>query len=76
MQKLLVVTIILLTTGLTCCDKRSAQDEASDISKIKALSAARTKAFNEGSAEVIAAAFTESRMLMAPDKRSTTNLKR
>ena len=70
MQKLLVVTLIL--TSLACCDKRNVQDEASDISKIKALSAARAKAFNEGNAEVIAAAFTESGMLMAPDKPSTT----
>ena len=72
MQKLLVVTMTLLITGLTCCGERGAQDEAADISKIKALSATRAKAFSEGNAEVIANAFTESGVLMAPDKKSTT----
>jgi len=72
MQKLLVATMILLTTGLACCDRRGAQDEAGDIAKIKALSATRAKAFNEGNADVIANAFSESGVLMAPDKRSTT----
>lgn len=71
MQKLLVV-MMLLVTGLTCCDKRGAQDEAGDISKIKALSATRAKAFNEGNADVIANAFTETGVLMAPGTRSTT----
>lgn len=72
MQKLPVFTLILLITCLACCDKRGAQDEAGDISKIKALSATRAKAFNEGNADVIAAAFTESGVLMAPGTTSTT----
>jgi uncharacterized protein (TIGR02246 family) len=71
MQKLLAVAIMLIT-GLASCDKRAAQDEAGDISKIKALSAARANAFNEGNADVIASAFTESGVLMAPNMRSTT----
>ena len=72
MQKLHVVTTLLLMTGLGCCDKRSTPDEAGDISKIKALSATRAKAFNEGNADVIANAFAETGVLMAPDKKSTT----
>jgi uncharacterized protein (TIGR02246 family) len=72
MHKLRLVTIILLITNLTSCDKRGTQDEAGDISKIKALSAARAKAFNEGNADVIAAAFTETGLLMAPEAKSTT----
>ena len=72
MQKLLAVTMILLITGLACCDNRGTPEKATDISKIKALSAARAKAFNEGNADVIAAAFTESGVLMAPGMRSTT----
>ncbi|HEY5750285.1 MAG TPA: SgcJ/EcaC family oxidoreductase [Chryseolinea sp.] len=72
MPKLLVVTTILLITGLASCDMHGAQNEVTDISKIKALSATRAKAFNEGNAEVIANAFTESGVLMAPDKKSTT----
>ena len=43
-----------------------------DVSEIKALSATRAKAFNEGNADAIATAFTESGILMAPDKTSTT----
>jgi len=72
MKKLLVIMMMFLITGLTCCDRRSTPDQAGDISKIKALSAARAKAFNEGNADVIAAAFTENGLLMAPDKKSTT----
>jgi uncharacterized protein (TIGR02246 family) len=72
MRKLLVVIVILLITGLACCDNRGTQDEAGDVSKIKALSAIRAKAFNEGNADEIAAAFTESGILMAPDMRSTS----
>jgi uncharacterized protein (TIGR02246 family) len=71
MQKLPKITIILLIIGLACCDKQQgAQDDAVDISEIKALSASRAKAFNEGNANSIAAAFTESAVLMAPDMTS------
>ena len=45
---------------------------ATDIAEIKALSAARAKAFNEGNADVIAIAFTETGLLMAPDMTSMT----
>lgn len=70
-QKLPKITIIFLIIGLTCCDKQqSAQENAGDISEIKALSASRAKAFNEGNANSIAAAFTESAILMAPDMTS------
>ena len=71
MQKLLVVTVMLLLTCLACSDKQPAQDEAADIVKIKALSATRAKAFNEGNADAIATAFTEGGFLMAPDMKST-----
>ncbi|HMG92471.1 MAG TPA: SgcJ/EcaC family oxidoreductase [Chryseolinea sp.] len=72
MQKLRVVTTILLITGLACCNRPTQHDDAGDIANIKALSAIRAKAFNEGNADVIAAAFTESGVLMAPDKSSTS----
>jgi uncharacterized protein (TIGR02246 family) len=72
MQKLLKVTLMLLIVGLACCDKRSIEDDANDISDIKALSATRAKAFNEGNAGVIADAFTESGKLMAPDMTTMT----
>ena len=70
MQKLIKATVILLLIGLTCCDNRGIQDDVIDISEIKALSATRAKAFNDGNADVIAAAFTEGGMLMAPDMTS------
>ena len=72
MLKLLTVTTILMTISLESCDRRVATDDAGDISKIKTLSAARAKAFNEGNADEIAAAFTESGVLMAPGASSTT----
>jgi uncharacterized protein (TIGR02246 family) len=74
-QKLFTVTMMLLIIGLACCDNRVVHDDASDISEIKALSASRAKAFNEGNANVIATAFTESGLLMAPDMSSTTGRK-
>ena len=64
--------MMLLIIGLACCDKRGIQDDANDISEIKALSATRAKAFNEGNADNIANAFTESGILMAPDMTSMT----
>ena len=72
MQKILNTAMMLLILGLACCDKAGVPDEASDISEIKALSATRAKAFNEGNADVIAAAFAESGILMAPDMTSMT----
>lgn len=71
MQKLLVVTLMFVITFLAGCDHQAAQDKAGDISKIKALSAFRAKAFNDGNAGDIAAAFTESGVLMAPGTKST-----
>ena len=64
--------MIFLTLGLACCDKTGTQDDARDIAEIKSLSATRAKAFNEGNADVIAAAFTEGGTLMAPDMSSMT----
>ena len=72
MRKLLRATTILLIMGLACCDRRGPTDEADDILKIKALSAARAEAFNKGNADDIAAAFIESGVLLAPGKSSTT----
>ena len=72
MQKLLKAAMVLLIIGMACCDKRSTQDDATEIAEIKALSALRAKAFNEGNADVIARAFTESGLLMAPDMTSMT----
>lgn len=70
MQKLLVVTTLLIW-GLTGCEPRTTPDESDDISKIEALSASRAKAFNEGNANDIALAFTETGLLMAPGTKST-----
>jgi uncharacterized protein (TIGR02246 family) len=72
MQKILNAAMMLLIIGLACCDKAGVQDEAREISEIKALSATRAKAFNEGNADDIAIAFTESGILMAPDMTSMT----
>ena len=72
MQKLLKTAVLFLLLSMTCCDRRGIQDDASDIAKIKALSATRARAFNDGNADDIAAAFKESGMLMAPDMKSTT----
>ena len=72
MRKLYLIATALVITGLASCDKRVARDEAQDISTIKALSATRAKAFNDGNADVIANAFTANGVLMAPDKESTT----
>jgi uncharacterized protein (TIGR02246 family) len=58
--------------GVAGCDQRAVQDQASDISKIEALSTARAKAFNEGNANAIAMAFTENGVLMAPGAKLTT----
>lgn len=63
---------IMFTFGLTSCNAPSSHDEASDIAAIKALSAARAKAFNDGDAGIIAAAFTETGLLMAPGSKSMT----
>ena len=63
---------MLMTFTLNGCDTRVEKDNASDIAQIKALSASRAKAFNEGNAAVIAGAFTENGILMAPGTASTT----
>lgn len=65
---------LLISVMLICgaCDRDATQDAAEDISKIKALSASRAKAFNDGDANVIAMAFTHDGLLMAPGTKSTT----
>ena len=63
---------ILLMLLIIACDPHPVQDATDDISKIKALSAARAKAFNEGDANVIAMAFVDDGQLMAPATKSTT----
>ena len=69
MTRTFLIALMLLIIG---CDRHKEQDTTADISKIKALSAARAKAFNEGDTNVIAMAFTENGVLMAPDTKSTT----
>jgi len=69
MTKTLLIALVLLNVA---CDPHPVQDKTGDISKIKELSAARAKAFNEGDANVIAMAFTEDGVLMAPATKSTT----
>ena len=65
-----MITMMFLIVCWGCSSKRGSQDKAGDISEIKALSAARAKAFNEGNANVIANAFTENGMLLAPTMKS------
>ena len=72
MKKLLMVAVMILIIGLACCDKPGVRDDANDIAVIKALSAIRAKAFNEGNANDIATAFTEGGMLMAPGTTTMT----
>lgn len=62
----------MLTFGLTSCNTPAGHNEAEDIAAIKVLSASRAKAFNEGDAGIIAAAFTETGLLMAPGNKSMT----
>lgn len=64
--------IVIMSILGTHCSTPAVHDEASDIAAIKALSASRAKAFNEGDAGVIAAAFTETGLLMAPGNKSMT----
>jgi uncharacterized protein (TIGR02246 family) len=61
---------VVFILALACSDHRDKQDSSGDIAAIKALSAARAQAFNEGNSDVIAKAFTESGLLMAPDMES------
>ena len=70
MQKLFVISMFLMICW-ACSSNGDRHDDASDISDIKALSAARAKAFNEGNADVIANAFTENGMLLAPATKSS-----
>ena len=75
MKKLRIV-VLLLAIGFSGCNRQDTQrapdqqDVASEITKIKTLSASRAKAFNEGNADVIANAFTETGLLMAPGEGS------
>lgn len=71
-KKLSVSALILMTIFSTQCSKQMEHNESADIASITALSASRAKAFNEGNADVIAAAFTETGLLMAPGTKSTT----
>ena len=68
MTKTLLIGLVLLNVA---CAPHPVQDTTDGISKIKELSAARAKAFNEGDANVIAMAFTEDGVLMAPATKST-----
>jgi uncharacterized protein (TIGR02246 family) len=61
------VAVIAMAICCACSEKRDNQNDAMEISEIKELSAARAKAFNEGNAGIIAAAFTETGILMPPD---------
>ena len=66
MNTLGTVMMMFLAIALFTCDKGEVRDNANDIADIKALSASRAKAFNEGNADIIANAFTEDGLLMAP----------
>lgn len=61
--------LVILTVA---CDSSSKGDDADEVSAIKAMSAARAKAFNEGKAADIAIHFTEDGVLMAPGAPATS----
>ena len=64
-----IAAVMLIAISMTCCDRATVPD-GDGTADIKALSASRAKAFNEGNAEIIANAFTENGLLMAPDMTS------
>lgn len=68
----LVILSFALIGVLSCSDAPTTKDDASDISAIKAMSAARAKAFNEGKAADIAIHFTGDGVLMAPGAAATS----
>lgn len=53
------------------CKQENVENE-NDISDIKALSAKRAKAFADGNSQIIADAFTETGLLMAPGAEATS----
>lgn len=55
----------------TSCDMNKDHVDK-DIADIKALSAKRAKAFNDGDSQVIADAFTENGLLMAPGSEASS----
>ena len=70
MDKFWCICLIVLTG---CGAGRPKEyDEARDISDIKAVSAARAKAFNDGNARDIARHFTDDGLLMAPGAPSAS----
>jgi uncharacterized protein (TIGR02246 family) len=72
MQLRPVTILMLIALGVAGCVAQTDHDYARDIAEIKALSAARAKAFNEGNSDVIAEAFSEEGLLMAPGTGSAT----
>ena len=64
--------IFIFIIFTTACSSGVRRDAAADVSAIKAMSAARAKAFNEGNAAAIAIHFTESGVLMAPGSAATS----
>ena len=67
-----IIDLLSLTVICICiasgCNTPPAHSNEDDVAKIKEISAARSKAFNEGNAAVIAEYFTEDALLMAPGK--------
>jgi uncharacterized protein (TIGR02246 family) len=68
----LVLLLSQLFGLLAGCNGSVRHDDAADITAIKAMSAARAKAFNEGDAAAIAIHFTERGVLMAPGAEATS----
>jgi uncharacterized protein (TIGR02246 family) len=67
LKRLRVSWMILIVLGLFVgCGTQVRTNDPSDIAAIKAMSAARAKAFNERNAGAIAIHFTEDGLLMAP----------
>jgi uncharacterized protein (TIGR02246 family) len=66
-------TLLLIMTIATSCD--NSQQASDDVAAIKALSAKRAQAFNDGDSQVIADAFTETGLLMAPGAEATSGRK-
>src|SRR5688572_23559641 len=63
--------MLFLQMGLSQSCNGPLNDDHNDVAAIKAMSAARAKAFNDGDAGAIAIHFTEQGVLMAPGSDAT-----
>lgn len=65
--------VLILLFAYSSCNSKTDMNPPKEVETIKAISAARAKAFNEGDAEGIAKYFAEKCYLMAPGSVAKTN---